>query len=206
MPIVPDQSYLKQLSLVELKKQEMVVKQEVADRQKEIDQTIKIVQKKGLLPRTTAERYDKKFGKKNEKKAFFNVIIVFLFCFILTFFVQPSIFFLNNTSGLSITNYSQREVKNLSVYRLEDFFSQIGGKAAQPVLLAQTLGPKSTLQINSPKTQVFLALADRQLPAIGIILNPASNQQINTSSNNDNGDLVYSKLREQLGTSDQNGG
>ncbi len=93
---------------------------------KEINQQTKQINKainnasNFTLPKETLERYNKQFSKKNERKAFKTAFVLFLISLAILLFFQPSIFFTQANGQLSLENFSSRDIKNISIYSLED--------------------------------------------------------------------------------------
>jgi hypothetical protein len=191
------------MELSTLKAQNKVNEKEITTQKKEIDKSITDA-KKSPLPKNTLARFDREFGKAKEKNAYKTAIVLFFVAILLSFFIQPSIFFVKDQNDLKLINYTQREIKNLSIYS----FNDLARGQNKPVFFIEKLYPHTVLPIVSKETTVFLAFADRQMPAIGVFT--LSNQNINNDGNANNyktGQTPEEMLNEMMGNkgADTNG-
>lgn len=164
------------LELSSLKAENKAKGKQILEQKKEIDDAIKNA-KNSPLPKKTLQRFDREFGKQKEKNAFKTAMVLFAVAIIISFILQPSIFFVKNGDALLLSNYSQREIKNVSIYSFNDLIS--GND--KPLFFIQKLQPKTTLPMANKETAVLIAFADRQLPAIGVYTLPKQN--INNDGN-----------------------
>ncbi|MFA6268927.1 MAG: hypothetical protein WCW13_01370 [archaeon] len=178
------------LRVGELKKMDKYNQQEFVTRQKEINQSIKTVSNGKMLPERTLARYDERFSKKNEKRALLFVLCAFLVAFTFSFFMQPSIFFQYYSDTVYLANLSGREINNISIYPVTELAGLQKLEKTQAIVFIEKLAPKEVITIPSDYTGLFVALSDRQMPAIGFI--PGSNE-----SSGGLGDGVYQGLRDQ---------
>ncbi len=194
---MPEEAYkhLHRVTIEEMKRHEKDTQTELEDKQKEIDKDIKKLKAKGMLPSRFQERYEKRFLKKDEKKAFLITSILFFICIIIATIAQPSIFFKDTTSGLFLKNYSGRELQNVKVFGLMDYANSLLGVNAEPLLAEPTLQPNTQIQISTSKSITFIAFADKQLPMIGI---SRVSQGINTSLDPELTRTLYKGLKTQI--------
>jgi len=149
----------------------------LGEQKKEIDKAIKNA-RENPLPQKTQARFDREFGKTKEKNAFKTVIVLFAVAIIITFFMQPSLFFIETNNQLNLVNYSQREIKNVSIYSLNEY---INGNS-KPIFRLQKLPAKATLPMMNNEVTILVAFAERQMPAIGVY--SLENQNFNNSGDN----------------------
>ncbi len=160
-------------SLSELRKKTMDKEKTIEDSHKQIHTAIK----SAALPRKSSERYDKQFGKKNERRAYKWAIALFCIAIVITFFAQPSIVFTTSGSALLLKNYSGREITNVTVFTSDDLLSS----QKTPYAVFDSIKPFEEKEIKSDKVRMLIALSDRQLPAVGVA--PISDQNINNDKN-----------------------
>ena len=101
------------MALSDLKAQNKINEKSITTQKKEIDKSI-ISAKDFPLPINTLQRFDREFGKNKEKNAYKAAVVLLFVAIIISFFLQPSIFFVKDGNELKLINYSQREIKNLS--------------------------------------------------------------------------------------------
>jgi len=163
-------------SLNELRKKTNETEKTIQDQHKQIDTAIKYAS----LPRKSAERYDKQFGKKNERSAYKWAITLFCIAILITLFAQPSIVFYTSGDKLVLKNYSGRTINDVNIYTSDDIFSN----QKTPYMTFKEILPFEQKEITSDKVRMLLAFSNRQLPAIGVT--PISDQNINNDKNSNN--------------------
>ena len=165
------------LMLSSLKAENKAKEKHISEQKKEIDKAINSA-KENPLPKKTMQRFDREFSKQKEKNAFKTTVVLFFVAIIITSVLQPSIFFIKSGNELKLVNYSQRELRNVSVYS----FNEFARGTTKPALFFERLDPKTSLPIINKETTVFVAFAERQMPAIGVYT-LESNQNINNAEN-----------------------
>jgi hypothetical protein len=188
------------MEVKELKIINRTADKEVLERQKEINQSMRTLNKTIVLPEKTAQRYEELFGKQKQKTAIKITILFFTLALTLGFFLQPSIFLVTQGEEIKITNLSQREIKNINIYTSEQFFSLLLGNNTAPTLKLAKLNPRQEMFIPTQRTTVFFAFAERQLPAVGAVqklLEEYNTQNINKQENDNNSGL-YRTLKQNI--------
>lgn len=149
------------------------IKQQAKQINKAIDNATKF-----SLPRETLERYNKQFNRKDEKKAFKTVFVIFLISLAILLFFQPSIFFTQSDWQLSLENFSNRRINNISIYSLEDIMKN----KIWPVKKIPYIEPNQKIVLDLPKENFYIAFSDRQLPTLGLYADPT--KRLNNQENN----------------------
>lgn len=175
-----------------LKAQAKISEKNLATQKKQITTAIKDA--RTPLPIRTMERYERDFSRMKEKRAFKVTATLVLVAIIVSFFMQPSIFFIKSNNGLELINYSERKISNIKIYS----FNEIVKGNNTPLLNFAEMPGKAFLPIEYPETTVFIAIADRQMPAIGTYI---PNANINNGENNNSktGKTLKETLEEDLG-------
>lgn len=181
-----------------LKIEERVSEKHVATRQKEINKNLDDFKKEIALPTKTNQRYYETFGKNDEKIALKATIAAFIAAFLFLLFIQPSILFVNTDDQLKVVNYSERELKNLKVYEISDLL-EIFSKNKEIVVLQDKVAPNEEIIIPIKETSLFIAFADRQIPAIGSVILPETYQTNNINKQEaDNNTGIYKGIKGQM--------
>jgi hypothetical protein len=191
---------LQEIDLDDLKIEAKTTHIEIQKKQKELNKMVENIDKGPIqLPKKTLQRYEKNFGKTVEKNAFKLVFAAFIIAFIFSFFMQPSIIFSNNKDEIMLVNLAGRNVKNIEVYDFGELANVLSQNAKTPVTTKLSLAPGEALSVPTTKTTIFIAFAERQLPAVGTIYKYSpgkANTNINNSKNDINSGL-YSGLHNQ---------
>ncbi len=163
-------------SLNELRKKTREQEKNITDQHKQIHTAIKTAG----LPRKSMERYDKQFGKKNEKRAYKWAIAFLAIAVIITMFLQPSIAFTSSENTLTLKNYSGREITNVNIYLAEDILNS----QKTPYRSFDKIMPGEEKTITSDKVRILVALSERQFPAVGVA--PIADTNLNNGENSNN--------------------